>query len=142
MNFQVSIMRILSGYPNGLATSADLKRDLAILATSGQDWATRSRKLAAVFPSLDIFKLRFVERYCFGWRLTKKGRIALEMMEDSGKKYLDGGTIDLHPRESQPNDVRPNETAEPDLSSPAAALPPINRRPRLTLIEGGKPKAA
>ena len=133
-------MRILSSYPYRLATLADLKRDLAILATSGQDWATRSRKLAAVFPSLDIFKLGFVERYSFGWRLTKEGQIALEMMEDSAKKDLDGA-IDLHPPESEPDDATPNESAKRDLSSPAAP-PPINRKPRLTLIEGGKPKAA
>ena len=83
LNTQVSIMKVLASYPNGLAKHDDLKRDLELLATSGVDWAVRSKQLGKAFPSLDIFSLGLVERYSFGWRLTRKGSIVLEMMEEA-----------------------------------------------------------
>jgi hypothetical protein len=83
VNFQVSILKILASYPNGLATLTDIKRDLAFLATSGADWANYSKRLASALPSLDIFSLGFVQRYSFGWRLTAKGAAALELMEQN-----------------------------------------------------------
>ncbi|MCJ9728628.1 hypothetical protein [Bradyrhizobium sp. PRIMUS42] len=47
MNFQVTVLKILVSYPDGFAVMADLKRDMAILATSGQDWAERTKRLFA-----------------------------------------------------------------------------------------------
>lgn len=35
MNFQVTVLKILVSYPDGFAMMAELKRDMAILATSG-----------------------------------------------------------------------------------------------------------
>ncbi|QQO18410.1 hypothetical protein JJB99_07840 [Bradyrhizobium diazoefficiens] len=55
MNFQVTVLKILVSYPDGFAVMADLKRDMAILATSGRDWAERTKRLAARVPDLDIF---------------------------------------------------------------------------------------
>ncbi|MGY4427977.1 hypothetical protein ACVWWO_000454 [Bradyrhizobium sp. F1.13.1] len=37
MNFQVTVLKILVSYPDGFAVMEDLKRDMAILATSGRD---------------------------------------------------------------------------------------------------------
>nr|WP_249139612.1 hypothetical protein [Bradyrhizobium ottawaense] len=59
----------------------DLKRDMAILATSGRDWAERTKRLAARVPDLDIFSQGLVERLNGGWRITDKGRTVLEIME-------------------------------------------------------------
>ena len=59
----------------------DLKRDMAILATSGRDWADRTRRLAARVPDLDIFSRGLVERESGGWKITPKGREVLEFME-------------------------------------------------------------
>jgi len=59
----------------------DLKRDMAILATSGKDWSDRTKRLASRLPDLDIFSQGFVERESAGWRITDKGRAALEFME-------------------------------------------------------------
>jgi hypothetical protein len=39
VNFQVSVLKILAGYPTRLATLRELKRDLSLLATSGKDWS-------------------------------------------------------------------------------------------------------
>lgn len=60
---------------------ADIKRDMAILATSGSDWAERTKRLATRIPGLDIFTQGFVQREAGGWRITEKGRAALELME-------------------------------------------------------------
>lgn len=81
MNFQVTVLKILVAYPDGFAVMEDLKRDMAILATSGRDWAERTKRLAARVPDLDIWSQGLVERLSGGWRLTSKGREVLELME-------------------------------------------------------------
>jgi hypothetical protein len=146
MNFQVSIMRILSAYPNGLAKHEQLKQDLAILATSGKDWSARSKKLAAALPpTLDVFRLGFVSRYAFGWRLTKKGKIALEMMEQfarnspmigpniiAAQTWLEKPTKDFVA-------IQPAKSLYP-LASRLGE--PASRRANFVVIDGGKTKAA
>ncbi|MBB4424405.1 hypothetical protein GGD66_002951 [Bradyrhizobium sp. CIR48] len=82
MNFQVTVLKILVSYPDGFAVVADLKRDMAILATSGRDWAERTKRLAARMPDLDIFSQALVERLNGGWRITEKGRAVLDFMEN------------------------------------------------------------
>lgn len=59
----------------------DLKRDMAFLATSGRDWADRTKRLAARVPDLDLFSQALVEREASGWKITAKGRAVLEFME-------------------------------------------------------------
>ena len=81
VNFQVTVLKILVSYPDGFAVMADLKRDMAILATSGPDWGERTKRLAARVPGLDIFSDGLVERQSGGWRITFKGRAVLESME-------------------------------------------------------------
>ncbi len=81
LNFQVTVLKILVSYPRGHAAMGDLKRDMAILATSGREWAERTKRLAARVPDLDIFTQGLVERLDGGWRITDKGRALLEMME-------------------------------------------------------------
>ncbi|OPZ00238.1 hypothetical protein A5906_18605 [Bradyrhizobium sacchari] len=81
MNFQVTVLKILVAYPDGFAVMEDLKRDMAILATSGRDWADRTWRLAARVPDLDIWSQGLVERISGGWRLTSKGREVLAFME-------------------------------------------------------------
>ncbi|AMA55733.1 hypothetical protein [Bradyrhizobium sp. CCGE-LA001] len=81
MNFQVTVLKILVAYPDGFAAMEDLKRDMAILATSGRDWADRTRRLAARVPDLDIFCQGLVERISGGWKITARGRQVLQFME-------------------------------------------------------------
>ncbi|MCC8954160.1 hypothetical protein H8B02_12060 [Bradyrhizobium sp. Pear77] len=81
MNFQVTALKILVSYPDGFALMADLKRDMAIRATSGRDWAERTKRLAARVPDLDIFSQGLVEGLSGGWRIIEKGRRQLEFME-------------------------------------------------------------
>lgn len=81
MNFQVTVLKILVSYPDGFATIEDLKRDMALLATSGPDWAERTKRLASRVPGLNIFSQGLIERKNGGWGLTEKGRAVLDAME-------------------------------------------------------------
>jgi hypothetical protein len=82
VNSQVTVLKVLVSYPDGFAVMEDLKRDMALLATSGRDWADRTRRLAARVPDLDIFSQGLVVRESGGWRITDKGRAVLEFMEE------------------------------------------------------------
>ncbi|MCP3402012.1 MULTISPECIES: hypothetical protein [unclassified Bradyrhizobium] len=113
MNFQVTVLKILVSYPDGFAVMADLKRDMAILATSGRDWADRTKRLAARVPELDIFSQGLVERLNGGWRITEKGRSVLEFME-------------ARPADTRTESAAP--AAAPPASSPAASPPVAARR--------------
>jgi hypothetical protein len=55
VNFQVTVLKILVSYPDGFAAMADLKRDMAILATSGREWTERTKRLASRVPDLTFF---------------------------------------------------------------------------------------
>ncbi|MBH5371097.1 hypothetical protein [Bradyrhizobium glycinis] len=81
MNFQVTVLKILAAYPDGFAVMDDLKRDMAILATSGHEWADRTKRLAARVGDLNIWSQGLVERVSGGWKITAKGRAVLELME-------------------------------------------------------------
>ncbi|WP_247973997.1 hypothetical protein [Bradyrhizobium sp. 195] len=81
MNLQVTVLKILVSYPDGFALMAELKRDMAILATSGPEWTERTKRLASRMPNLDIFSQGLIERTGGGWRITDNGRAALELME-------------------------------------------------------------
>lgn len=116
MNFQVTVLKILVSYPDGFAVMADLKRDMAILATSGRDWAERTKRLAARVADLDIFSQALVERLNGGWRITEKGRAVLELMEARPP--------------SETESERQGVGAEPLPTVPAARLPVSTRLAR------------
>ncbi|WFU34482.1 hypothetical protein QA635_08755 [Bradyrhizobium brasilense] len=105
MNFQVTVLKILVSYPDGFAVMPDLKRDLAILATSGRDWGERTKRLPhACRISTSSRKDRSVNG---GWRITEKGRAVLELME------------------ARPSDVELRSEAPRAESSPAAPRSPL-----------------
>jgi hypothetical protein len=81
VSFQIAIMKVLASYPAGKASLADLKRDLAILTTSGPDWSARMKRLAARAPDLDAFSQRYLDRDAAGWWITASGRAFLEALE-------------------------------------------------------------
>jgi hypothetical protein len=70
MSFQITILKVLAGHPEGRASLADLKRAMAILISSGSDWTDRMKRLAARAPDLDIFSQSFVLRDNAGWQIT------------------------------------------------------------------------
>jgi hypothetical protein len=85
VNLQVTILKVLVSYPDGLARLADIKRDVAILATSGPEWSERTNRLAAAVPGLEIFSQGLVERRVGGWRITDAGRSVLDLMESTAR---------------------------------------------------------
>ncbi|EHR01110.1 hypothetical protein [Bradyrhizobium sp. WSM471] len=109
VNFQVTVLKILASYPDGFASMVDLKRDMAILATSGRDWAERTKRLAARVPNLDIFSQRLIERVNGGWRITDAGRVTLKFME-----------VRPSPAQAMPE----TELAVPEQLTSMAAQPP------------------
>ncbi|WP_141340073.1 hypothetical protein [Bradyrhizobium sp. USDA 3458] len=91
MNFQVTVLKVLVSYPDGFAAMADLKRDMAILATSGRDWVERTKRLAARVPDLDIFWQGRARKRRL--KITVKGRTVLEFMEACPAVELPTGTV-------------------------------------------------
>lgn len=102
MNFQVTILKVLVSYPDGWASLADLKRDVAILATSGRDWSERTTRLAAHVHGLEIFSHRLVERQDGGWRITDAGRSALDVMEKTPVALEESSQVQIAPSELSP----------------------------------------
>jgi hypothetical protein len=81
VSFQITILKVLAGYPEGRARVADLTRDVSILMSSGSDWADRTKQWAARSPKLDIFGSAFVLRDDSGWQITDIGRQFLSSLE-------------------------------------------------------------
>ncbi|MET4803238.1 hypothetical protein [Bradyrhizobium sp. LB11.1] len=105
MNFQVTVLKILASYPGGFAVMADLKHDMAILATSGRDWTEHTKRLASRAPDLDIFSQSLIERLNGGWRITDKGRAVLAFMEarpSAANEVIAKNTLDQRPSSAVP----------------------------------------
>jgi hypothetical protein len=76
----VSIALLLSSYPDGRASYASLKSDLAMLSTP--EWLARMRALGARAGSINIFSEKFATRDGFGWTITQAGRVFLKRLEN------------------------------------------------------------
>src|ERR1700722_11705582 len=81
MSFQITVLKVLAGHPEGRASIADLTRYVSILISSGTDWTNRTKRLAARAPKLDIFADSFVLRDHNGWHITEGGRQFLTSLE-------------------------------------------------------------
>ena len=81
VSFQVTILKVLAGQPEGHLSLADLRNNVAILISSGADWTDRTKRIAARTPDLDIFSQGMVLRSSGGWRITDAGRAFLAESE-------------------------------------------------------------
>ena len=81
VSFQITVLKVLAGQPEGRAPLRDLTRAVAILISSGSDWTDRMKRLAARAPGLDIFSQSFVRRDDAGWEITNAGRAFLASIE-------------------------------------------------------------
>jgi hypothetical protein len=81
VSFQITILKVLAGHPDGRASVAELTRYVSILMSSGSDWTDRMRRLAARAPKLEIFTDSFVLRDDRGWCITESGRQFLASLE-------------------------------------------------------------
>jgi len=78
---QITVLKVLAGHPDGRASIADLTRYVAVLMSSGTDWSTRMKALAARAPGLDIFSSGYVLREVGSWSITDLGRVFLASIE-------------------------------------------------------------
>ena len=81
MSFQITIMKVLAGHPEGWASIADVKQYVAVLVCSGADWSKRMKRLAARAPDLNIFSSGYVLREPDGWQITEAGLAFLALIE-------------------------------------------------------------
>ena len=81
MSFQITVLKVLAGHPEGRASLVDLKNYVAVLTCSGADWSQRMKRLAARAPDLDIFSRGYVLREPSGWQITEQGRAFLTLIE-------------------------------------------------------------
>lgn len=81
MSIQLAILKVLASHDGGRTTTVSLKRDIAILATSGHDWNARMKRLAGRVRAIDIFGSGYVRRDDEGWEITAEGRDFLLALE-------------------------------------------------------------
>jgi hypothetical protein len=110
VSFQITVLKVLAGHPEGRASIADLTRYVSILISSGTDWTNRTKRLAARAPKLDIFADSFVLRDDNGWHITEGGRQFLASLE-----------APLSIGSEPPKDAEAAMTKEP----PARSFPPL-----------------
>lgn len=83
MSFQLSVLKILAGQPEGRASLAVLKDHLAVFYTSGPEWTTRMKRLAERAPALDIFRQKLIARESGHWIIMEEGRALLNSLEQA-----------------------------------------------------------
>ena len=81
MSFQVTVLKVLAGYPEGRLSVEDLQRAVTLLICSGPDFTDRMKSLLAMVPELDIFSQGLVVRDDKGWQITEAGRSLLANIE-------------------------------------------------------------
>jgi hypothetical protein len=81
VSFQITVLKVLAGSPEGCLPLADLRHDVALLVSSGRDWRDLTKRIAARAPDLDIFSQTFVVREPTGWQITAAGRAFLASVE-------------------------------------------------------------
>ena len=81
VSFQITILKVLAGQPEGHASLVDLKHYVAVLTSSGADWSQRMKRISKRAPGLDIFSTGYVLRHPSGWQITDAGREFLRSIE-------------------------------------------------------------
>ena len=109
VSFQMSILKILAGQPDGQASLAVVKQYLAVFYCSGSEWTDRMKRLAQRAPNLDIFGQKLIIRERGEWRITDEGQALLLALEHSSAVTAE------EPPSDQPIEHLP--IGEPPISS-------------------------
>jgi hypothetical protein len=121
-----------SGSTDGRLPLADLRRDVALLMTSGRDWTDRMKRIAARAQDLDIFSQTFVLRESTGWQITAAGREFLTSVERPA-------LASAQPVEAAPTSVDPLWIATP--SAPLIGVNPRRQHLRRRGARAGRSSA-
>jgi hypothetical protein len=81
LSFQLTILKVLAGHPDGRASLEEVRHAVSLLVSSGSDWTNRMKRLASLVPELDIFGRSFVMRNESGWQITDTGLRFLTLLE-------------------------------------------------------------
>jgi hypothetical protein len=117
VSFQLSILKILAGQPDGRGNLELIKLHLAVFYTSGPEWTLRMKRLAELAPDLDAFSQGLISRERGAWTITNQGRDFLAKLEEAA---LGATPATRPPDPAEPVEV---EQASP-IAPPAAASPP------------------
>jgi hypothetical protein len=115
VSFQLSILKILAGQPDGRASLDVVKQHLALFYTSGPEWPARMKRLAERAPDLDIFGQKLVAREPGEWRITDAGRallLAVEQPPAPASEELAHGEVIEHLPEFAPPPRPPQRRLE------------------------------
>jgi hypothetical protein len=82
VSFQITVLKVLAGHPDGRLSVDNLKRAVAILMCSGPEWTDRTKRLLARAPDLDIFSQSLVMCDAHRWQITEAGRAFLAAIEN------------------------------------------------------------
>lgn len=94
MSFQLSILKILAGQPDGRASHDVVKQHLALFYTSGSEWTGRMKRLAERAPHLNIFGQNLIAREPGEWGITDEGRALLAAVEQPPSTASEELTLD------------------------------------------------
>ena len=120
MSIRVAILKVLASHDSGRATTASLKRDVAILAASGPEWGARMRRLAGRVATIDILASSYALWDGDGWQITSDGRDFL--------RALEAVTRDNRPAEAgQPEADDAEDTARPPARGADRRRPSIQK---------------
>jgi hypothetical protein len=148
VSFQVTILKVLAGQPDGRATHAELTRQVAILISSGSDWTDRTKRLAACAPGLNIFGSRLISHDSTGWQITDAGRAFLLSLESPAPWISEDVPMptpvetEVVPQLTEPMPSRTTERAATrarPLSTLMRLIGNTRRRPRRPMVEGNPP---
>lgn len=129
VSFQITVLKVLAGHPDGRLSVDDLKRAVTLLICSGPDWTDRTKRLLARAPDLDIFSQLLVIQDAQGWQITEAGRALLAEIEKPAAAAPSG------------------EISSADVYSTSAPLPGLivgrrrGLRRRRNVIRGRRPAA-
>jgi hypothetical protein len=117
VSFQVTILKVLAGQPEGCLSLAGLRKNVAILISSGPDWTDRTKRIAAQTPGLDIFSQGMVIRSLGGWQITAAGRA-----------FLTESEVPISSNSREPVPEADESNAAPAALPPAPVVGPDTRR--------------
>jgi hypothetical protein len=117
VSIQVAILKILASHDSGRATTASLKRDIAILATSGPDWNARMRRLAGRVQAIDVMASGYVLCDGNGWQITAEGRAFLRALE-----AVTQDNLPAYPELPAPDEIEMRRARPPSSLSSAICL--------------------
>jgi hypothetical protein len=79
MSISIAILKVLSSHPDGRASFASLKADLAMLTTP--EWSARMHQLGRRTGPISLFSMKLATRDANGWAITELGREYLRRLD-------------------------------------------------------------